>query len=111
MGDNTMKASSFNRSFQERVEMALLDDEIATKLTNEAKEKSGNQDYYHGLNDQDTSLVQRVANVTFQDTNSSEFRTQLRVQDALKLQAQQLQDELKRQKVYAQQIKETLGNY
>lgn len=110
MQDSTMSSSPFNRSFQERLEMALLDDSIAEKLTREAQVKAGkaDKDAYRGISQRDTDLTQRVANVTFQDSNSSEYRTQERINTVLREQLERSKEDLVQQKKYLKDIQEAL---
>jgi hypothetical protein len=94
-----------------RLEMAMLDDEIAEKLTREAQIKAGKEykDAYRGISERDTSLVQRITAQTFNDTNSSEYRTAERINTVLREQEQRLKDDMAAQKKYMKDMQDYLN--
>lgn len=114
MADTSYKQSSFYTGpdgLMKRLEMAMLDDEIAKKLEREAEIKAGKEykDAYRGISERDTSLVQRITAQTFNDTNSSEYRTAERINTSLREQAQRLQEDMAAQKKYMKDMQDYLN--
>lgn len=108
MKDESYKSSPFYQGHDglvSRLESAMSWDEAAKSLQHN---QGSNDQPYRGISENDTQVTQAISRATFSDENSSAYRTQLRIQDALKLQSQQLNDEVKRQKIYAEQLRETL---
>ena len=110
-GDLSQRDSSTNPDFVNRVSNALLEREIQTELENRAKVKAGKPlaESYRGHSESDTLTTQRIARATFAESNDSNYRQQVAINEYLKEQAKQLAQDAARATQYAKEIKRTLS--
>lgn len=112
MTDQSQKASSFNPSYIQRFEDAMLSDEIAKKLEYEQSVKSGkiNENKVRGVSERETDLMRRIASVSQRpENNSSAYRTQERIKDHQEWVNKNLKEDLARERKYQKELKESLA--
>lgn len=106
MSDQSYKSSTLYNGkdgFVARLEEAMSWDTAAKQLS--AEKGIHETKPFKGISERETNLVQRIAGQTFKDTNTSEYRTQERINTVLREQAQRLQEDLAAQKKYLKDLK------